>query len=376
MLTKKLPAALAALLLACSLFGAQASAQTLRLTPGTPPAHPGHTPLFTAFAAELDARTNGDLTGNILGTEVANLGNMRTAIRSGLSDAGMFLPAYFPADLSEINLVGNLSFLGRNAQAMAAAMTEYVVTCADCQAQLKQLGVVYGSSHSSDIYALLTTKPVRDLDDLQGLRLRVGGPHFARWAEEMGADGANISVTEQFEAISQGVLDGTIASTADLISFRLDDVVTYITKLPMGTYHSTISHAINARTWAGLTANERRIMAETSSYASALATQRWGYEMPAQAEAAARDAGIEFIEPSAELLAASNAYQRQDLQKAINLAQQRDGIAGAAAKVERFEALVDKWTDFAESVDNDPRQIADEVNRQVWDQVDFSSYGL
>lgn len=376
MLTKKLPAAVAALLLACGLFGAQASAQTLRLTPGTPPAHPGHTPLFTAFAEQIDERTDGELTGTILGTEVANLGNMRTAIRSGLSDAGMFLPAYFPADLSEINLVGNLSFLGSNAQAMAAAMTEYIVTCADCQAQLKQLGVVYGSSHSSDTYVLLTTKPVRDLDDLQGLRLRVGGPHFARWAEEMGADGANVSVGETFEAISQGVLDGTIASTADLISFRLDDVVTHITTLPMGTYHSTISHAINARTWAGLSADERRVMAETSSYASALATQRWGYEMPSAAEAAARDAGIEFIEPSAELLNASNAYQREDLQKAIELAQQRDGIADADAKVERFEALVDKWTAFAESVDNDPQQIADEVNSEVWDQVDFSTYGL
>ncbi|PTY37860.1 C4-dicarboxylate ABC transporter substrate-binding protein [Saccharospirillum sp. MSK14-1] len=376
MLTKKLPAAVAALLLACGLLGAQTSAQTLRLTPGTPPAHPGHTPLFTAFAEQIDARTDGDLTGMILGTEVANLGNMRTAIRSGLSDAGMFLPAYFPADLSEINLVGNLSFLGSNAQAMAAAMTEYIVTCADCQAELKQLGVVYGSSHSSDIYVLLTTKPVRDLGDLQGLRLRVGGPHFARWAEEMGADGANVSVGETFEAISQGVLDGTIASTADLISFRLDDVVTHITVLPMGTYHSTISHAINARTWDGMSAEDRRVLAETSSYASALATQRWGYEMPSAAEAAARDAGIEFIEPSADLLEASNAYQREDLQKAIELAQDRDGIADAAAKVERFEALVDKWTDFAESVDNDPQRIADEVNRQVWDQVDFSTYGL
>lgn len=375
MLTKKLPAAVAALLLACGLFGANASAQTLRLTPGTPPAHPGHTPLFTAFAEQIDERTNGELTGTILGTEVANLGNMRTAIRSGLSDAGMFLPAYFPADLSEINLVGNLSFLGSNAQAMAAAMTEYVVTCGDCQAQLKQLGVVYGSSHSSDIYVLLTTKPVRNLNDLQGLRLRVGGPHFARWAEEMGADGANVSVGETFEAISQGVLDGTIASTADLISFRLDDVVKYITLLPMGTYHSTISHAINANTWGRMSVEQRRVLAETSSYASALATQRWGYEMPSAAEAAARDAGIEFIEPAADLLNASNAYQREDLQKAIELAEERDGISDAAAKVERFETLVTKWTNYANSVDNDPAQIAEEVNRQVWDKVDFANYG-
>lgn len=353
-----------------------AAAQQLRLTPGTPPAHPGHTPLFTVFQEQLPLLTDGRLTGRILGTEVADLGSMRTAIRSGLSDAGMFLPAYFPSDLPNINLVGDLSFMGTNSQAMGAAMTEYIVNCADCQDELKRLGVVYTTSHASDSYQILTTKPIRNAEDLRGLRLRVGGPHYARWAEAMGAVGANVSVGETFEAISQGVLDGTIASTADMISFRLDDVVTHVSTLRLGTYHSTISHAIGNNTWARLSADDRRAIAEASALASAMSTQRWAHEMASAAEAGARTKGVEFIEPSAALVAASEAFKAQDLASIEGRAEGRDGLTNVAAKMAEFERLVDKWTAIAESVDNDPEMMAERINREVWANVDFTRYGL
>lgn len=361
---------------ALAVLSTSVSAQQLRLTPGTPPAHPGHTPLFTVFQEEISAATDGRLRSVILGTEVANLGNMRNAIRSGLSDAGMFLPAYFPSDLPNINLVGDLSFMGTNSQAMGAAMTEYIVNCADCQAELKRLGVVYTTSHASDAYQILTTKPIRNAEDLRGLRLRVGGPHYARWAEAMGAVGANVSVGETFEAISQGVLDGTIASSADMISFRLDDVVKYVSTLRLGTYHSTISHAIGNNTWARLSADDRRAIAEASSLASAMSTQRWAFEMASAAEANARTKGVEFIDPSPELLAASEAFKAQDLASIVGRAEGRDGLTNVAAKMAEFERLVEKWTAFAESVDNDPEQIAEQVNREVWANVDFTRYGL
>lgn len=126
-----------------------------------PPAHPAYNPMFTQFAERLEEKTNGELRGNLLGTEVANIGNMRNAIRSGLVEAGLFLPAYFPADLPEINLVGDMAFLGTTPHAMAAAVMEYIVTCAECQEELKALGIVYTSSHASDLYRILSTKPVR-----------------------------------------------------------------------------------------------------------------------------------------------------------------------------------------------------------------------
>jgi TRAP-type C4-dicarboxylate transport system substrate-binding protein len=357
-------------------FAAQANAESLRLAPGTPPAHPGHTPLFTSFQDQLAEKTGSRMTGTILGTEVVNLGNMRNGVTSGLADAGMFLPAYFPSDLPNINLVGDLSFQGTNSQAMAAAMTDYIVNCADCQEDLKGLGIVYTSSHSSDLYQLLTTEAVSDIDDMQGLRLRAGNPQYARWASSLGASPSNTSVGETFEAISQGILDGTIASSADLISFRLDDVITHITTIRLGTYHSTISHAFGRNTWASLSEADRKMLAESSSLSSALATQRWAHEMPAEAEALARNEGIEFVEPSQALLDATARFKEEDMAQVIADAESRFGIENVEAKLEQFTSAVDKWTAIATELDDDPEAIAARVNEEVWANVDFSSYGV
>lgn len=356
-------------------FAAQAQARDLRMAPGVPPAHPAYDPMFTEFAERLAEKTDGDLTGNLLGTEVASIGNMRNAIRSGLVEVGLFLPAYFPADLPEINLVGDLALLGTNPHAMGAAVTEYIVTCVECQEELKELGIVYTSSHASDLYRVLSTEPVRSLDDLQGLRMRVGGPQYSRWAESVGVSPASIPVGEQYESLSQGVIEGTIASIADIISFRLDDVLNYVTDIELGTFHSSISHAVGQQAWNTLPPEQREALVHASVEASAAITQRWGYEMPSEAEELARDSGIEVVEPDPELLEATEAFLEEDLVYAAEQAESRHGVEEASAKIERFQSLVEKWTTIVEEVDEDPEAVADAMKREIWSDVDFSTYG-
>ncbi|MDI5983889.1 C4-dicarboxylate TRAP transporter substrate-binding protein [Halomonas sp. M4R5S39] len=352
-----------------------AQARDLRMAPGVPPAHPAHTPLYTGFVELLAAESDGRLGGQILGAEIASIGNMRNAIRSGLVETGLFLPAYFPADLPEINLVGDMALLGTNPYAMGAAMTEYIATCEACQEELKQLGVVYTSSHSTDTYQILTTRPVSSVEDLRGLRLRVGGPQYSRWAEAMSATPASIPVGDTFESLSQGVIDGTVGSIADIISFRLEDAIDHVTMLDLGTFHSTISHAVGQPVWQSLSPEDREAVVRASTRASARAIQRWGYEMTDEAYELAGEHGIEILEPSDDLIEASRAFGEQDLAYAAEQAEERYGVSDARAKLDRFVALVDKWNAIVEEAGEDPERVADAVNREVWDGVDFSTYG-
>ncbi|MDL4864290.1 TRAP transporter substrate-binding protein DctP [Halomonas elongata] len=356
-------------------FAGQAQARDLRMAPGVPPAHPAYDPMFTEFAERLAEKTDGELTGNLLGTEVANIGNMRNALRSGMVEVGLFLPAYFPADLPEFNLVGDLALLGTNPHAMGAAMTEYIVTCGECQQELKKLGIVYTSSHASDLYRILSTEPASSLDDLQGLRMRVGGPQYSRWAEAMGISPASIPVGEQYEALSQGVIEGTIASVADIISFRLDDVLNHITDIQLGTFHSTISHAVGQQAWDSFSPEQRKAVVEASVEASAAITQRWGYEMADEAREIAQESDIEILEPDPELLDATEAFLEEDLTYAAEQAENRYGVEDAASKIERFQGLVEKWTGIVEDVGEEPEAVAEAMEREIWSQVDFSSYG-
>ena len=350
-------------------------ADTLRIASGVPPKHPAHDPLYTVFAEKLPIASNNALNATILGTEVVALPGMRDGITSGLVDVGLFLPAYFPADLPEINLVGDMAFLGSDNQVMSAAMTEYVVTCAPCQSELKKLGVVFGSSNSTNNYVLLSKEPIVSLADMKGKRVRTGGPQFSRWVEAMGGTPVSTPIGETFEALSQGIIDATVASASDIVSFRLNEVIGSITDINLGTYHSTISHTIRYDTWKKLDREARKALVTVSSEASGLAGQRW-LDIANKGLQIAEENQIGVVKPADDLLAATEAFVAEDIVNAASVAQSRNGIENPTEKLDRFKALITKWQAIAQANAHDPAKMARAVEQEVWEQVDFNEYGL
>ncbi|MCT8990537.1 C4-dicarboxylate TRAP transporter substrate-binding protein [Chelativorans sp. SCAU2101] len=351
-------------------------AEELRLAPGAPPSHPAHTPLYVTLAEELPKETDGTLTGNILGPEVANVGNMKGALQSGVVQVGNLLPLYFPGDLPNSALMGDLAFLGRDPQVMGAAMTEYVVTCEDCQEEFKKLGAVFAGAGSSDVYVLLTTKPVRTPDDIKGMRLRSGGSPFARWAEYIGASPVNVPVNDTFESMSQGVIDGTMGSAADLTSYRLIDLAKYIIDLPLGTYHATVNFAVNTDAWKAMSPEQRRGFVRAANKANIAFTQTWGYERSNVAREEAEKAGLEVIKPDQALFDVTESFVEDDLKAVVGIAESQYGITDAEAKIARFRELVEKWTKIIDEVGHEPEAIAAATQKEVWDKVDYESYGM
>ncbi|KAA0875630.1 C4-dicarboxylate TRAP transporter substrate-binding protein [Nitrincola tapanii] len=357
-----------------AVFSQSALAQQLRLASGLPPMQPANNPLYTEFQKMLPEVSNGQLRGQLVGMEVVNLANMRTAINSGLVQVGLFLPAYFPADLPNFNLIGDLSLMGGSPHATAAAVTEYIATCADCQVEMKALGVIYTGSHANP-YNLLTTKPVNSEGDLRGMRIRVATPQHARWVEAMGGTPVSMPTGEAFEALSQGIIEGTVTSLSDLVSFNLQDVIKHATMIPMGTFHSLIDHAVRRDSWASLSEENRAALIKASSTTSMLTVSRW-LEMVEQSKEVAAKKNITLIDPAESMLSATSQFVAEDVATAVSMAEGRFGVADAKAKIERFQALVAKWEEIAASVEHDPKAMQEALQREVWDQQDLSQYGL
>lgn len=352
-----------------------ASAKELRLASGVPPLHPAHDPLYTDFKELLSEYSNDNLDGRLFGTEITTLGNMRAAILSGMVEVGLFLPSYFPADLPNFNLVGDLSMMGhRNPQVTAAAMTEYVVTCNDCQSEFKKLGVVYTNSHANP-YSLLTTTAVTKPEDLEGLRLRTATPQHARWIEAMGGKAVTMTTGEAFEALSQRVIDGTVTSISDVISFNLGEVISHITLLDMGTFHSLANHSVKNDVWKGLSVSDREALMKASIVANVRTTARW-VAMVKEGKAVARENDLNIIEPSDQLIARTNEFKERDLVTAASSSEERFGIAGAEEKITRFEALVEKWESLIEETDGSEESIVALYESEILSKVDPTKYGL
>lgn len=366
-------AAVTALMLA---LPAGAEARDLKIASGAPPPHPATSHLYNALAEYLGQ--DPDKTFNViqLGPEVVTLGAMKDGLQTGLVDMGNLLPLYFPAELPNFALAGELSLSGKDAHAMGAALTEYTVNCAECQQELKDFGIVYLGSGSSDPYMLLTKTPVKTAEDLKGLRLRSGGAPYSRFAENFGAVPVAIGVGETFEAMSQGTIDGTMASIGDLLAFRLVELVKGATAIPLGTYFSTSNFATAQTAWADMSAEERGILLKAANRANANFTQRWGYEFPGIARKAAEEAGIEFVEADPALVQAAGDFAIADRETAAQVSQERFGMDDAGDRVEQFIALVEKWEAISDEVGHDQDAMTQRVWDEVWSKVDLSTYGM
>jgi len=352
-----------------------ADARELRVAPAAPPPHPANGVMYTNFMKYLPEESDGRLTATMLGPEVVNLGQMKDALQSQIAEVGNLLPLYFPADLPMMSVTGQLSLTGTNSQAMGSALTEFVVNCAPCQQEMKDLGFVFLGSGASDVYEFLTTKPIHNAEDMKGMRLRSGGAPWARFAEHFGATPVQMSVFDQFEAINSGTIDGTMASIADMLSFRLVEVVKHVTYAPLGLYFSTSNFTVSKATWDELSAEDRAAMARAANRANADFTNRWGSEMPKEAEAASEKAGVEFIEADPEFVEQIKQFIQDDIETAGTYSQEQFGIEDAPEQIQTFLGLVEKWTAIAEELDNDPQAIAKRVQEEVWSKVDYATYG-
>jgi TRAP-type transport system periplasmic protein len=355
---------------------ATAEARDLRIASGAPPPHPATSHLYTGLMTYLPETSGGTMTATMLGPEVVSLGQMKDALLTGLVDVGNLLPLYFPAELPNFALAGELSLSGTDPHAMGAALTDYTVNCTSCQEEMSTFGVVYLGSGSSDPYVLLTKTPVATAADVAGLRLRSGGAPFSRWAEHFGAVPVSIGVGETFEAMSQGTIDGSIASVGDLLSFRLVDLAKHVTAVPLGTYFSTSNFATAKNTWSQLSVEEREALLRAANRANADFTNRWGYEFPEIARAAAAEAGIALGEADPAFVEASQALIAADRETAAAISAERFGMTDAADRVSEFIALVAKWEAISAEVNHDPAAIADRVWDEVWSKVDLARYGL
>ena len=116
-------------------------------------------------------------------------------------------------------------------------------------------------------------------------------------------------------------------------------------------------------------------MVRAANRANADFTNRWGSTMPGEAEAASREAGVEFIEADPEFVEEIEQFIQDDIETAGTYSQEQFGIEDAPDQIQQFLALVEKWTAIAEEENNDPVAMSKRVYDEVWAKVDYATYG-
>ncbi len=140
---------------------------------------------------------------------------------------------------------------------------------------------------------LYTKKPVRKIEDLQGMKVRVmGNPLFVDMMNAMGGNGIAMDTGEIFSALQTGVIDGAENNPPTMLEHNHYQNAKYYTL----TGHLILPEPVvmSKETWNSLTPEQQALVKKVAKEAQLEERQLWDAKVAASEEKL-KAAGVEFI---------------------------------------------------------------------------------
>ena len=183
--------------------------------------------LCRTFAAEIEKRTNGALTGQVY----PNSSLMKTvaqfsALRKGALDLSLYPISYAGGEFAELNIGLMPGLVSSYKQGAAWKPSEAGKKLA---AFLAEKGVIIVSWIWQAGGVASRSVPIVDPQDAKGLKVRGGSREMDMVLQAAGATTLSTPSNELYAAMQTGACDAAITSSTSLISFRLEEVARSLT---------------------------------------------------------------------------------------------------------------------------------------------------
>jgi TRAP-type C4-dicarboxylate transport system substrate-binding protein len=143
----------------------------------------------------------------------------------------------------------------------------------------------------------LTKKPVRTLQDVRGSKIRCMGMS-ADFLKEMGVVPVSMPLTDTYDALQKGIVDGTTNPPATLRDMKLADVVKYASNIMSGGV--VFSMSMNLDQWNSLPAEVQKVFQEVSETYTLKEVEAWETSQKTATEWAVKQ-GVQFINVDPEV---------------------------------------------------------------------------
>jgi TRAP-type C4-dicarboxylate transport system substrate-binding protein len=105
-----------------------------------------------------------------------------------------------------------------------------------------------------------TKKPVRKLEDLKGMKIRCAGGAVVELVKALGAVPVVMPVSDVYDALSKGVMEGVVINWAAVGQFKFYEVVDYTTVNRMTSVSSVGFISMNKSKWNSLPPDVQKII--------------------------------------------------------------------------------------------------------------------
>ncbi|MCO5059517.1 MAG: TRAP transporter substrate-binding protein [Rhizobiaceae bacterium] len=298
-------------------------ATELKLADFQPPSHFVVGQVYEPMAARIAADTNNEVTIKLfMGGELGpGPGEQYNRAVDGVTDIAFGLPGYTASNFQKTLLTELPGVL--SADTGTAAMLDRADLIADEFKRVTLLGIWNNAPN----VIFTASKPIRALEDLKGLKIRVPSRNAGLVVEAWGATPVSMPAPEIYNAMQTGVIDGAMTDPSTLGGFKLGEVTNYIT-MGMDTTISSFFLIMNRDSFAALSDDQQKAVMAAGREAAMNGQKAWS-EVSAKALAGFKDtAGKEVIMLSDDEAAKFNAASAAVVEKAIADAE----AAGIAAK--------------------------------------------
>ena len=264
-------ALVAATLLTGDFTPAQAQDVTLRVHHFLPPPAPVPKNFITPWAAKVEKESGGRIKVEIY--PAMQLGGKPPALydqaRDGVVDIVWTLPGYTPGRFPGTEAL-ELPFMPANAEATSQAAWRFYEKY--LTEEFKDVHLIAMHVHGPGLLHVKGSG-VEKLEDMQGLKLRGPTRQANALLSALGATPVGMPVPAMPEALSKGVIDGTVIPWEVTAPFKVAELVDSHTDFagPRGLYTSTFVFAMNKARYDSLPGDLKAIIDANSG----LETSKW-----------------------------------------------------------------------------------------------------
>jgi len=289
----------------------------------------------------LAKKTKGDLRCNILPKAPMPAPGTVDGIKKGLVDISFAVHGYTPGRFVTTQMA-ELPFLGDSATAISVAYNRIAQRYPAFTDEHDKQGVKVLAYFTHGPGMILNTKkPVAKVEDLQGLKFRIGGGMVNEISKRLDMNVTLKPAPASYELLSTGVMDGTLFPAESTESFKIGKLLKHATTLPGGLYNTSFAFMINPDTYARLSDSQRAAIDELSGEFAARHFGKYWDEADAAALKTMNENGVQILNASPAFV--SDVTVRMGKLEREWIAQaEAAGLANAGQALREFRAEIAK----------------------------------
>lgn len=212
------------------LTAAQAQETTLTISAWAPPTHGVNAKMFPDLIRRIEEATDGRVTAEMK-FNLAPPPAQADIVTDGIADIAWIVHNYSPGRFPSTALA-ELPGFGGSAEDFSVAYWRTFERFFQQANEHRELKVLALHSHGDGM--LHSSTKVESLDQIENMKLRIGGGVAGMVGEALGASAIDVPAPRVYETLSSNAADGVLMPMEAKLGFRLTEVAQHSYDMPSG----------------------------------------------------------------------------------------------------------------------------------------------